>query len=128
MFPFPSNNRKENANQLALLHPNTLAIYNIVHVGGVAEHGAQLSLKQISEYRFHRTAFSFCKGHFGKVKGREFFCVVHLDGSLTFFEQDGISYECKFPGHRALPTPVVYCERTDCFFRLASAWNLECYT
>ncbi|XP_061402288.1 protein PTHB1-like [Musca vetustissima] len=125
---FSANNRKENANQLALLHPNSLAIYNIVHVGGVAEHGAQLSLKQISEYRFQRTAFSFCKGHFGKVKGREFFCVVHLDGSLTFFEQDGISYECKFPGHRALPTPVVYCERTDSFFRLASAWNLECYT
>ncbi|XP_075165116.1 Bardet-Biedl syndrome 9 [Haematobia irritans] len=125
---FSSNNRKENTNQLALLHPNSLVIYNIVHVSGVAEHGAQLNLQQLTEYRFARTAFSFCKGHFGKVKGREFFCVVHLDGSLTFFEQDGISYECKFPGHRALPTPVAYCERTDCFFRLASAWNLECYT
>uniref|UniRef100_A0A1I8P5F1 PTHB1 N-terminal domain-containing protein n=1 Tax=Stomoxys calcitrans TaxID=35570 RepID=A0A1I8P5F1_STOCA len=125
---FSANNRKENTNQLALLHPNSLVIYNIMHVGGVAEHGSQLSLQQLTEYRFTRTAFSFCKGHFGKVKGREFFCVVHLDGSLTFFEQDGISYECKFPGHRALPTPVVYCERTDCFFRLASAWNLECYT
>ncbi|KAM7345537.1 Bardet-Biedl syndrome 9 [Cochliomyia hominivorax] len=125
---FSANNRKENTNQLAVLHPNSLVIYNVVHVGGVAEHGAQLSLQQLMEYRFHRTAFSFCKGHFGKVKGREFFCVVHLDGSLTFYEQDGISYECKFPGHRALPTPVVYCERTDSFFRLASAWNLECYT
>ena len=97
-------------------------------MSGVAEHGAQLSLHKLTEYSFQRTAFSFCKGHFGKVKGREFFCVVHLDGSLTFYEQDGISYECKFPGHRALPTPIVYCERTDSFFRLASAWNLECYT
>ncbi|XP_065368292.1 protein PTHB1 [Calliphora vicina] len=125
---FSANNRKENTNQLAVLHPNSLVIYNVLHVGGVAEHGVQLSLQQLMEYRFQRTAFSFCKGHFGKVKGREFFCVVHLDGSLTFYEQDGISYECKFPGHRALPTPVVYCERTDSFYRLASAWNLECYT
>uniref|UniRef100_A0A1B0B5V8 Protein PTHB1 n=1 Tax=Glossina palpalis gambiensis TaxID=67801 RepID=A0A1B0B5V8_9MUSC len=125
---FTANSRKENANQLAVLHPYMVVIYSVQFIGGVAEHGAQLSLQQLHAYRFNRTAFALCKGYFGKVKGREFFCVVHLDGALTFYEQDGISYECKFPGHRALPTPIVYCERTDSFFRLASAWNLECFT
>uniref|UniRef100_A0A1A9V200 Protein PTHB1 n=1 Tax=Glossina austeni TaxID=7395 RepID=A0A1A9V200_GLOAU len=125
---FTAHSSKENTNQLAVLHPYMVVIYNVQFIGGVAEHGAQLSLQQLHAYRFNRTAFALCKGRFGKVKGREFFCVVHLDGALTFYEQDGITYECKFPGHRALPTPIVYCERTDSFFRLASAWNLECFT
>ncbi|XP_037954774.1 protein PTHB1-like [Teleopsis dalmanni] len=125
---FSSNIRDENNNQLAVLHLRSVAIYNIQTVGGVAEHGTQLSLQQLTEYKFERGAYSFCKGHFGQVKGREFFCIVHLDGTLTFYEQDGILYECHFPGPRALPTPIAYCESTDCFYRFSAEWNLECYT
>ncbi|EDV55448.2 protein PTHB1 [Drosophila erecta] len=125
---FSGNARNENANQLGVLLPNAIVIYNVVAIGGLAEHGAQLRLQVQVEHKFQRVSFGLCQGHFGQVKGREFFCVVHLDGTLTFFEQDGISYECRFPGHRALPAPVAYCERTDSFFRFSATWDLQCFS
>ncbi|XP_034653567.1 protein PTHB1 [Drosophila subobscura] len=125
---FSGNVRNENTNQLGVLLPNAIAIYNVQAIGGLAEHGAQLRLQLQAEHKFPRVAFGLCQGHFGQVKGREFFCVVHLDGTLTFYEQDGISYECRFPGHRALPAPVAYCERTDSFFRFSATWHLQCFS
>ncbi|KAH8331370.1 hypothetical protein KR074_001751 [Drosophila pseudoananassae] len=125
---FSGTVRNENANQLGVLLPNAFVIYNVVAIGGLAEHGVQLRLQMQAEHKFQRVAFGLCQGHFGQVKGREFFCVVHLDGTLTFYEQDGISYECRFPGYRALPAPVVYCERTDSFFRFSATWDLQCYS
>ncbi|EDW91255.2 protein PTHB1 [Drosophila yakuba] len=125
---FSGNVRNENANQLGVLLPNAIVIYNVVAIGGLAEHGTQLRLQVQTEHKFQRVSFGLCQGHFGQVKGREFFCVVHLDGTLTFFEQDGISYECRFPGHRALPAPVAYCERTDSFFRFSATWDLQCFS
>lgn len=120
---------------MAVLHPLMVVIYNLQSIGTqLAEHGAQLCLQQLQVYRFQQTAFSLCKGHFGNVKGREFFCVVHLNGTMTFYEQDGISYECQFPSDEGtlstsfLPAPVVYSKRNDSFFRLSSTWNLECFT
>ncbi|EDW00984.1 protein PTHB1 [Drosophila grimshawi] len=125
---FSGNVRNENVNQLGVLLPNAIVIYNVQALSGLAEYGAQLKLQLQAEHKFQRVAFSMCQGHFGQVKGREFFCVVHLDGTLTFYEQDGISYECRFPGQRCLPAPVVYCQRTDSFFRLNATWHLQCYT
>ncbi|XP_055839334.1 protein PTHB1 [Episyrphus balteatus] len=118
----------ENTNQLAILHPNNLAIYNLTTVDGVADHGNHSQLQTVVEHTFARTAFSLCKGHFGQVKGREFLCIGHLDGSLTFYEQEGISYECNLPGPRPLPSPLVYVERTDSFLRINSSWHLESFS
>lgn len=61
------------------------------------------------------------------VKGKEFICVQFLDGSLRFFEQDGIGNNCVLPGNRTIPTSMIYCPRTDCFLLLAPNWDLECY-
>ncbi|XP_054740776.1 protein PTHB1 [Anastrepha obliqua] len=118
----------EKHNQLAVLHPRSVAIYKLQSIGGVAEHGSQLRLHLLADYKLERGALALTKGAFGRVKGREFFCITHLDGTLTFHEQDGILYECQLPGNRALPVPVVYCERTDSFFRFTAGWNLECFT
>ncbi|XP_067634347.1 protein PTHB1 [Eurosta solidaginis] len=118
----------EKNNQLALLHPRSVAIYKLQCIGGVAEHGTQLRLHSLAEYKLQRGALALTKGSFGRVKGREFFCITHLDGTLTFHEQDGILYECQLPGNRALPVPVAYCERTDSFLRFTAGWNLECFT
>ena len=118
----------EKQNQLAVLHPRSVVIYKLNAIGGVAEHGAQLRLQSLADYKLKRGALALTKGSFGRVKGREFFCITHLDGTLTFHEQDGILYECQLPGNRALPVPVVYCERTDSFFRFTAGWNLECFT
>ncbi|XP_004522553.1 protein PTHB1 [Ceratitis capitata] len=118
----------ERHNQLAVLHPRSVAIYKLNSIGGVAEHGSQLRLQSLADYKLKRGALALTKGSFGRVKGREFFCITHLDGTLTFHEQDGILYECQLPGNRALPVPVVYCERTDSFLRFTAGWNLECFT
>lgn len=50
-----------------------------------------------------------------------------MDGSLKFFEQDGISVECMFPDNRNIPTVFEYISRIDCFVTVSSAYELECY-
>ncbi|XP_068147070.1 LOW QUALITY PROTEIN: protein PTHB1 [Drosophila tropicalis] len=125
---FSGNVGNQNAQQLGVLQPNAIVIYNVQAVNGLSEHGSQLRLQLVVEHKFQRVAFSLCQGHFGQVKGREFYCIVHLDGTLTFYEQDGICYECRFPGQRALPAPVVYCQRTDSFYRFSATWFLQCYS
>lgn len=68
-----------------------------------------------------------CKGSFGGVKGREFLCVLHMDGSLRFYEHDGIAYDCKLPGERNIPAPMVYCTRIDSFITVSPGWDVECF-
>jgi Bardet-Biedl syndrome 9 protein len=89
--------------------------------------GDQTKLQLVYEHLLKKSAYSVCQGNFGGVKGREFLCVTHLDGSLKFFEQDGITYECKLPDDRHIPAPMVYVTRTDCFLTISPAWDLECY-
>lgn len=102
-------------------------IYNFVNTDGLAEHGSQYNIQQICEYKFELSAFSICTGKFGQVKDKEFLCVVHLNGSLTFYEQEGISYQCNTSGSKSLPSIVLYNERTDSFISVNSSWEMECY-
>jgi Bardet-Biedl syndrome 9 protein len=81
----------------------------------------------LHQHELAKSAFTMCKGNFGGVKGKEFICVMFLDGSLRFFEQDGISQTCTLPGDRTMPTSFVYVPRIDCFMILAPNWDLECY-
>ena len=68
------------------------------------------------------------KGNFGGVKDREFLCVFHMDGTLKFFEQDGITFECQLPGcDRTIPYPIVYVNRIDSFVIMAPSWDVECF-
>lgn len=89
--------------------------------------GQQSKLQMLHQHELPKSAFTFCKGNFGGVKGKEFICVMFFDGSLKFFEQDGISQNCVLPGNRTIPTSFVYVQRTDCFLILAPNWDLECY-
>ncbi|KAG4078630.1 hypothetical protein HA402_015220 [Bradysia odoriphaga] len=119
---------KENGKcQLAILHPMKLSIYAIHTTEGHASHGDQSKLELCYEYKFQRFAFSFCKGNFGSVKGKEFFCVVHMDSSLSFFEQDSIAYECILPGERNIPSVFVYVQRIDSFITVSTAYDVECF-
>lgn len=68
-----------------------------------------------------------CHGFFGGYRTREFFCVNHMDCSLSFYEQDGISYECTLYGERHIPTKVIYDSRIDAFLLVSSYCELECY-
>lgn len=113
--------------QLVVLHPYQLVIYNILTVEGLAEHGSQYTLETYAEYEFDLSAFSLTTGNFGQVKDRDFICVVHLNGSMTFYEQDGISYKCSIEGPRSIPSTVLYNSRSDTFITTNSFWNMECY-
>lgn len=68
-----------------------------------------------------------CHGHFGGYKSREFFCVTHMDSTLTFFEQDGIAYETTLAGERHIPSKMIFNSRTDTFLTISSHCDLECY-
>lgn len=68
-----------------------------------------------------------CKGNFGGYKSREFFCITHLDGMLTFYEQDGITFACTLNADRNIPPIMAYNSRTDSFVLVSSDGELECY-
>lgn len=98
-----------------------------MNVEGLAEHGSQYILETYAEHKFDSSAFCLITGSFGQVKDRDFICVVHLNGSFTFYEQDGISYRCVIEGPRSIPSTVLYNSRTDTFITMNSFWDLECY-
>ncbi|XP_053665222.1 protein PTHB1 [Anopheles marshallii] len=124
---FTTTNKTDPRLQLAVLHPTKLCIYQIVTIDGLADHGDHTLLVTLCDHPLSQPAFSLCHGPFGGVKGRDFLCVQHLDGSLRFFEQDGISYERTLATDRHIPSPVHYLQRVDCFVTVAPSWVLECY-
>lgn len=89
--------------------------------------GKQSKLNLCFEHKFTKHAFAMCKGNFGGYKSREFFCITHLDGTLSFFEQDGITYCCTLNPDRNIPSPMAYNSRTDAFLMVSSDGELECY-
>ena len=119
--------KHEGKQQLVILHPMRLVVYSLQIVDGIAEHGSQSKLSMCFEHKFSKFAFSVCCGHFGGHKNREFFCVTHMDGTLTVFEQDGISYECVLNGERNIPSVMVYNNRTDSFLSVSAAGDLESF-
>lgn len=98
---------------------------NICH--GFSFSGKQSKLNLCFEHKFTKHAFSLCKGNFGGYKSREFFCITHLDGTLTFFEQDGIMYGCTLNPDRNIPSNLAYNPRTDSFVMVSPDGDLECY-
>ncbi|XP_029735561.2 protein PTHB1 [Aedes albopictus] len=124
---FTTASKTETKLHIAVLHPMKVCIYQILTLDGIADHGDHTKLLLLYEHPLGKAAFSMCRGNFGGVKGRDFLCVQHMDGSLKFFEQDGISYECELPGERNIPSPIHYVSRTDCFVTVSPGWDLECY-
>ncbi|XP_053686775.1 protein PTHB1 isoform X2 [Sabethes cyaneus] len=124
---FTTAAKAEGRQHIGILHPLKVCIYQVLTISGIADHGDHTKLQLLYEHSLSKSAFSFCRGNFGGVKGRDFLCVQHLDGSLKFFEQDGISYEVSLPGERNIPSPIHYVARVDCFVTVSPSWELECY-
>lgn len=101
------------------------------------------TLEMCIAHRLNQTAFSLCHGYFGRTQqpiGAEFIAVMHMNGtSITFFEQNGISYECKVAamssgenssssdGGGGIPSQLLYVPRIDGFVLVNGAAMLECY-
>ncbi|KAK2178858.1 hypothetical protein NP493_524g01017 [Ridgeia piscesae] len=111
---------------LAILHPRKLSVYSLLASSGAVSYGAHYQLKLVYEHNLQRTAFNFCYGPFGGVKGRDFLCVQSMDGTLTVFEQESFSFTRFLPG-ALLPGPVTYIARTDSFVTVSSSRQVECY-
>lgn len=140
---------------IAVLHPGRVACYGISFAEGLAEYGSylvgsvlalleqfriihglitcpgkQFQLSLAFEFNLHGS-FSICKGSFGGVKSKEFFCCNHLAATheLRFFEQDGIATSGYLsPGERTLPSEMIYLSRIDCFAIFNMPHDiLECY-
>ncbi|XP_055320368.1 protein PTHB1 [Sitodiplosis mosellana] len=117
----------EGKRQLVILHPLKVSVYSLHLTEGLAEHGMQFKLNLCFEHKLSKPAYSVCHGHFGGYKSREFFCITHMDSTLTFLEQDGIVYETILVGDRHIPSKMVFNSRTDTFLTVSSYCDLECY-
>lgn len=93
----------------------------------VAFSGIQFKLNLCFEHKLNQAAYALCHGNFGGYKSREFFCITHMNGMLTFLEQDGIVYETVLAGERHIPSRAVFNARTDTFLTVSSYCDLECY-
>lgn len=111
---------------LAVLHPRKIAVYKVGVTSGAVEHGRHFQLNMSFEHNLKRTAFNFCFGPFGGVKGRDFLCVQSMDGTVSIFEQESFSF-CRFLPGALLPGPIRYMPKLDSFVTVSSTWQLECY-
>ncbi|XP_066998294.2 protein PTHB1 isoform X1 [Anabrus simplex] len=111
---------------LSVLHPRSVAIYNLALRMGTEEHGDQSRLVLAYEHQLRRSAFCMVIGPFGGVSGRDFLCVQSLDGALCFFEQETFAF-IRFLPMFLLPGPLVYFPHTDSFLTVSSNRNAECY-
>lgn len=93
------------------------------------------SLELCVAHRLNHAAYSLCHGYFGRTlaQGAEFLAVMHMNGTtITFFEQNGIAYECKLTGAGnsttvGIPSQLVYVPRIDGFVLMNGAATLECF-
>lgn len=112
--------------KIAILHPRKLAVYNASVISGTVEHGSQYQLTLMYEHTLKRTAFNFCYGPFGGVKGKDFLCVQSMDGVVSIFEQESFAFSRFLPG-ALLPGPIRYAPRLDLFITASSSWRVEAY-
>ncbi|KAK7506674.1 hypothetical protein BaRGS_00002149 [Batillaria attramentaria] len=111
---------------LAILHPRKLSVYSISAIAGTVAHGSQYKCEGLYEHTLQRTAYKFCYGPFGGVKGKDFVCVQSMDGTLSIFEQESFAFSRFLPG-ALLPGPIKYVPRLDSFVTVSSSWQVECY-
>lgn len=113
--------------QIIVLHPQCYAIYQLKRKEGQSDAGEQNLLTLLIKHSFTRKADSFTFGPFGNIKTRDLLCIIGLDGSLSFFDQDTFLFLCIFQDV-IIPGPVSYIENCDSFVICKSTWVLEIYS
>jgi Bardet-Biedl syndrome 9 protein len=119
---------------IAILHPRTLAVYELAPQGRVERGLATFySLQKLYEHNLgigekggHFTAFNMITGPFGGVKGKDMVMVQSMDGKLQVFEQTAEAFnrqlvDCLVPGC------LLYLRRMDAFVMSNYANRVECY-
>ena len=126
---------------IAVLHPRCLAVHRLVKTPGSRRSeetsvvsgetdlasGVSYDLKLVYQHKLKHTAYNMCKGPFGRTSGQtDFICVQSLDGVITTFENDVVSFACYLPEF-LLPGPIVYSKQLDAIFTASSARFVQCY-
>ncbi|KAK0074866.1 hypothetical protein PV326_012111, partial [Microctonus aethiopoides] len=112
--------------QLALLTPSKLTVYKITLSTGTIDYGDRCAIDAVYEHQLPRFPASLTAGPFGGVKGRDFFCVQCLDGTLIFYEQESHTFNQSFKD-RLLPERLTYVAKNDVFITINPGWIIECY-
>uniref|UniRef100_A0A1B6CDQ0 Protein PTHB1 n=1 Tax=Clastoptera arizonana TaxID=38151 RepID=A0A1B6CDQ0_9HEMI len=111
---------------LGVLHPLSFAVYSIVTLKGSTQHGDQCQLILVYEHQLKKSAYCCVIGPFGGVNGRDFTCILSLDGTLLFLEQETYALHRSLPCF-LLPSYFTYVPQTDSFIFLNANWYLESY-
>ncbi|XP_057336127.1 protein PTHB1 isoform X1 [Microplitis mediator] len=112
--------------RLGILTPSKLLVYAVTFSPGSTEHGDRCILEVVYEHELPRFPASLIAGPFGGARGRDFFCVQCLDGTMLFYEQEIHTFH-QVLKDRLLPEQVAYVPRNDVFITSSPGWLLECY-
>ncbi|KAK0175239.1 hypothetical protein PV327_009004 [Microctonus hyperodae] len=112
--------------QLAVLTPSKLIVYKITLNTGTIDYGDRCAIDAVYEHQLPRFPASLIAGPFGSVKGRDFFCIQCLDGTLIFYEQESHTFNQSFKD-RLLPERLTYVAKNDVFITINPGWIIECY-
>lgn len=120
---------------LLVLHPRKVAVYSISGTAGLSDHGFSFNILLMYEHVLQRSAHSVVVGSFGQTavsspstrsSGRDFICVLSLDGTLAFYEQEFFSFS-RFLPNFLIPGPFDYLSETDSFVVASSSRSIESY-
>ncbi|XP_015121440.1 protein PTHB1 [Diachasma alloeum] len=112
--------------RLGVLMPTKLVVYGVTLTAGSTEHGDRCVLEAVYEHELPRFPASLVSGPFGAARGRDFFCVQCIDGTLLFYEQESHTFVQTLK-NRLLPEPIAYAPKNDVFITTTPGWCLECY-
>eukprot|EP00940_MAST-03C_sp_MAST-3C-sp2_P001794 g1794.t1 len=122
---------KTNVKSLAVLHPRSLAVYDVVRKGGTTASAKYFELTTVFKRTLpdHFTSCNIVSGKFGGNDSADGICVQSMDGKLAF-------YDTEAGGHLAfvrrletciLPGPFAYLEETDSFVTCNSSMEIVNY-
>ncbi|KAH0552746.1 protein PTHB1 [Cotesia glomerata] len=112
--------------RLGILTPSKLLVYAVTFTPGSTEHGDRCILEVVYSHELPRFPASLTAGAFGGARGRDFFSVQCLDGTMLFYEQETHTFQ-QVLKDRLLPEQVAYVPRNDVFITSSPGWILECY-
>lgn len=118
-------------NGLAVLHPRSLVVYEVLPQGNKDGRVNYYSLRRAYAHDLgiegrHFTAYNMASGRFGGSKDRDMFVVQSMDGKLQILEQSANAFtrqlaDCLIPG------PIAYVPKVDAFVTVNHAAQAECY-
>lgn len=111
---------------LAVLFPRRLAVYTVNAVLAQSGNVSYLQLSMAHEHSLDRTAANMTHGAFGGATRFESIAVQSMDGQISFYENETLSFTRYLPNF-LLPGPLAYDPVTDGIITCNSAFEVELF-